>query len=188
VHAPALRAVTAPVEDRFGFAEILVVSFDDLFGGKLHAALDWQHPRDLFDIKLLYENEGLTDGLFRTFLVYVASSGRPPHELLNPSLASLDASHATEFEGMTNVAVPLAALADARTRLIADIKARLDDPARRFLLSLHDAEPDFGLIGLAQAADLPAVRWKLQNLARLKRENPAKHAELRAAIESVWAQ
>jgi predicted nucleotidyltransferase component of viral defense system len=187
VHEPANRSVAAAVEDRFGFTEALVVSFDDLFGGKLHAALDRQHPRDLFDVKLLYENEGLTDALFRTFLVYVASSGRPPHELLSPTLAPLDAPYAAEFEGMTNVAIPLAELAAARTRLIADIKARLDGPARRFLLSLHDAEADFGLIGLPKAAELPAVRWKLQNLERLKRDNPAKHGELRAALERVWA-
>jgi len=188
VHETALRSVTASVEDRFGFAETLVVSFDDLFGGKLHAAVDRQHPRDLFDVMHLYENEGLTDSLFRTFLVYVASSGRPPHELLNPTLVELDAPYAREFEGMTNVAVPLARLVEARTRLIADIKGRLDENARKFLLSLHDAKPDFGLIGLPKAEDLPAVRWKLQNLERLKTSNPDKHAELRAAIESVWAQ
>jgi predicted nucleotidyltransferase component of viral defense system len=187
-HEPTRRSVSEAVENRFGFAEALVVSFDDLFGGKLHAALDRQHPRDLYDIKLLYENEGLTDALFRTFLVYVASSGRPPHELLNPTLAPLDGPYAAEFEGMTNVAVPLAELVEARTRLIADIKGRLDEPARRFLLSLHDAEADFGLIGLPQAAELPAVRWKLENLERLKRGNPAKHAELRTAIEQAWAE
>jgi hypothetical protein len=187
VHQAALRSVSASVEDRFGFAETMVVSFEDLFGGKLHAAVDRQHPRDLFDVQHLYENEGLTDALFRTFLVYVASSGRPPHELLNPTLVDLDAPYANEFEGMTNVAVPLAQLVDARTRLIADIKGRLDMNAREFLLSLHDAEPDFSLIGLPQAADLPAVRWKLQNLERLKANNPAKHTELRSAIESVWA-
>jgi predicted nucleotidyltransferase component of viral defense system len=37
--------------------------------GKLHAAVDRQHPRDLFDVKLLYANAGFTDALFRTFLV-----------------------------------------------------------------------------------------------------------------------
>ena len=59
---------------------------------------------------------------------------------------------------------------------------------RRFLLSLHDAEPDFDLITLPQAADLPAVKWKLQNLDKLRRENVTKHAELRAAIEKIWAE
>ena len=139
-------------------------------------------------MKLLYENEGLTDALFRTFLVYLASSGRPPHELLKPTLVPLEAPYAAEFEGMTNVAVPLAELIEARTRLIADIKARMDEPVRRFLLSLHDAEPDFSLIALPQAMELPAVRWKLQNLETLKRDNPAKHTELRDAIENMWAR
>ena len=107
---------------------------------------------------------------------------------MKPTLAPLDAPYVTEFEGMTNVPVPLAALVETRTRLITDIKAHLDDPARRFLLSLHDAEPDFGIIALPQAARLPAVRWKLQNLEKLKRDNPAKHTELRAAIEKVWVE
>ncbi|WP_260683927.1 nucleotidyl transferase AbiEii/AbiGii toxin family protein [Rhizobium laguerreae] len=61
--------VSERVEDQFGFAEMQVVAFEDLFGGKLHAAVDRQHPRDLFDVKLLYEHEELTDPLFRTFLV-----------------------------------------------------------------------------------------------------------------------
>ena len=39
------------VEEAFGFAETSVVSFEDLFAGKLVAALDRQHPRDLFDVR-----------------------------------------------------------------------------------------------------------------------------------------
>ncbi|MGF6177731.1 hypothetical protein ABIE33_006051 [Ensifer sp. 4252] len=109
-----------------------VVSFEDLFGGKLHAAVDRQHPRDLFDVKLLYENEGLTDALFRTFLIYVASSGRPPHELVRPSLADLDEAFVKEFEGMTIEPVGLDDLKAARTRMTADILSKLDDKAMRF--------------------------------------------------------
>ncbi len=69
VHDPEIRPISEEVADEFGFAEIQIVSFEDLFGGKLHAAVDRQHPRDLYDVKLLYENEGLTDDLFRTFLI-----------------------------------------------------------------------------------------------------------------------
>jgi predicted nucleotidyltransferase component of viral defense system len=114
VHPTNLLAVTDTVAATFGFAEIQVVSFEDLFGGKLHAAVDRQHPRDLFDVKLLYENEGLTDALFRTFLIYVASSGRPPHELLKPNLANLEQSFTKEFEGMALQTVSMAELKDAR--------------------------------------------------------------------------
>jgi predicted nucleotidyltransferase component of viral defense system len=185
VHPPERRRVSESVEETFGFAEMPVVSFEDLFGGKLHAAVDRQHPRDLFDVKLLYENEGLTDGLFRTFLIYVASSGRPLHELVRPSFAALEEAFVKEFEGMTTQPLNLEELKAAREQMTTDLLARLDDDAMRFLLSLHDGEPDFEAIGLPQAADLPAVRWKILNLEKLKAQNPDKHAEQRREIEGL---
>ena len=57
------KAVSDAVEEQFGFAAIQVVSFPDLFAGKLVAALDRQHPRDLFDVHDLLTNEGIDDGL-----------------------------------------------------------------------------------------------------------------------------
>jgi len=163
VHPPKLMSVSDAVQDEFGFAETQVVSFEDLFAGKLHAALDRQHPRDLYDVKLLYENEGLTDALFRTFLIYIAGSPRPAHELLNPNLTNLEQPYEREFEGMTIAPVGIADLDATRDRLIADVQSRLDENARSFLLSLHDAEPNFEAIDLTQAAEFPAVRWKLLN-------------------------
>lgn len=186
VHDPEERVVSAAVEDEFGYAAVQVVSFEDLFGGKLHAAMDRQHPRDLFDVKLLYENEGLTDELFRTFLVYVASSPRPAHELLRPSLSNLDEPYAREFVGMTTIPVTLDDLIATRERLIADVGARLDANAQRFLTTLHDGGPNFEAIGLPQAADLPAVRWKLLNLKKLAAENPDKHKAHRGELEKLF--
>lgn len=158
---------------------------EDLFGSKLHAALDRQHPRDLFDVKLLYDNEGLTEDLFRVFLVYVASSSRPPHELLDPHANDLERSFRQEFVGMTRDPVALEELRDTRSRLIKDIQSRLDSNAVAFLLSLHDGAPDFSSIGLAQAAGLPALRWKLKNIQRLMEVNPDKHAAQREALQKV---
>lgn len=186
VHDPETRAVSPAVEDTYGYAETSIVSFEDLFGGKLHAALDRQHPRDLYDVKLLYENEGLTEDLFRTFLIYIASSPRPAHELLNPNLIDLDQPFAREFEGMTRTPVGLNDLLATRRRLIADIHSRLDGHAKRFLLGLHEGAPDFSAIERPQAADLPAVRWKLLNLDKLRTENPAKHADQRQALEVLF--
>ena len=185
VHPVARLLFTKSVQAAFGFAEMQVVAFEDLFAGKLTAALDRQHPRDLYDVKLLYENEGLTDDLFRTLLVYLASSGRPPHELLDPNLLDLDKPFASEFEGMTNEPVTIDALVTTRQRLIADVQSRLNDRAATFLRSLIDGSPNFDLIGLPRAAQLPAVRWKVQNLLKLKADNPAKHAEQRNALERL---
>ncbi|MDE0107918.1 MAG: nucleotidyl transferase AbiEii/AbiGii toxin family protein [Bryobacterales bacterium] len=174
------------VTERFGFVEMNVLAFEDLYGGKLHAALDRQHPRDLFDVKLLYENEGLTDDLFRVFMVYVASSGRPMHELLAPSTPLREDLYGAEFLGMTREAVPTHELAGTRRRLHADIRSRLKGNVANFLLSLHDADPDFGLIGLPDAVGLPAIRWKLVNLEKLKQANPEKHMAQRDALESLF--
>lgn len=178
----ASEAVTA----QFGFVETNVLAFEDIYGGKMVAALDRQHPRDLFDVKLLYENEGITDKLFRVFMVYVAGSSRPMHELLAPAAPSSEDWYDDEFVGMTRVAVAREALVETGLRLRADIGSRMTGEIALFLLSLHDANPDFGLIGLEDAAQLPAVRWKLVNLERLKQVNPGKHAAQRTALERLF--
>lgn len=121
VFEPELRSVRAPVEDRFGYAEIQVVSIPDLYAGKIAAALDRQHPRDLFDILYLLSNEGITDDLFTAFLVYLVSHNRPPHELLAPHLLDLSAAYHGEFAGMTLEEVSLEQLLGARDTLITEI-------------------------------------------------------------------
>lgn len=186
VHNPQTMAVTKAVEDAFGFAEIQVVSFEDLYAGKIIAALDRQHPRDLFDIKQLYENEGLTKELLRTALVYLASSNRPAHELLDPGLSDLARGFEQEFDGMTREPVLLDDLVAARSRLIGDIRQNLDAAAIGFLRGLHEGTPDFAVIGFSDAAQLPAVRWKLQNVIRFKASNPDRHAEQGAALEALF--
>ena len=185
VFEPGRRRVSSAVEEAFGFAETAVVSFEDLYGGKTVAALDRQHPRDLFDIKQLYENEGFTDDLFRAFLIYLASSGRPPHELLNPNFRDLEAVFAKEFDGMTALPVTVSELEAARSNLIQDVRGRLSGPTAEYLIGLADGEPDFDLIGLSDASGLPAIRWKLQNVEALKRQDPAKHREQALALERI---
>ena len=185
VHRPLMMAASDPVIDQFGFVEINILAFGDLYGGKLHAALDRQHPRDIFDVKLLYENEGLTDELFRVFMVYLAGSGRPMHELLAPNARIRREEYEKDFMGMTRHPVTMEALLDSQARLHNDVRKRLTGNFSAFLLSLHDAEPDFDLIGLPHAMDLPAVRWKLLNLEKLRQHNPKKHAEQRGALEDL---
>lgn len=185
VHKPEIRSVSDTVADAFGYAEMQIVSFEDLFGGKLHAAVDRQHPRDLYDVKLLYEHEGMTDDLFRTFLIYIACSSRPAHELLDPNLIDLDQPYVREFEGMIKSPVELDDLLVTRRQLIADIQSRFDENTKHFLLSLQDGTPDFSAIDRPQASELPAVRWKLLNLKRLIQDNPRKHAEQREELEKL---
>ena len=53
------RALCQKAQDLFELSiEARTLSFEDLYGGKACAALDRQHPRDLFDIDMLFKNEG----------------------------------------------------------------------------------------------------------------------------------
>lgn len=189
VFAPEMRAVSQHVEDRFGYAEMRVVAFPDLYAGKMAAALDRQHPRDLFDIHHLYENEGISEDLFIAFLVYLISHNRPPHELLAPNLRDLRSEFEGEFAGMTVEPVSLDALMSARARLISDVTRRAREAgARAFLTSFYGGDPDWPRLNLKNdIAALPAVRWKLQNLMRLRDEQPEKFLRQCEALAAVLA-
>jgi len=55
------RDLTHRAEDLFELSVTAqTLSLADLYAGKLCAALDRQHPRDLFDVRLLLDNEGIT--------------------------------------------------------------------------------------------------------------------------------
>jgi hypothetical protein len=67
----------AHVEAAFSFAEMKVLSFPDLYAGKIVAAFDRQHARDLFDVRDLLANEGIDDRLRAAFIVYLLTHNRP---------------------------------------------------------------------------------------------------------------
>lgn len=157
--------------------EIPVVSLEDMYGGKLVAAMDRQHPRDLFDVLQLYAHEGVTAGIRRAFVVYLASHNRPVHEGLFPSLKDLQFDYDHNFQGMTVEPVALDDLIAVRARLMDDLQHGLDPVERKFLLSLVAAEPDWTLLDLPHLEHLPAIRWKLQNLEKLKRADPGRFAQ-----------
>jgi predicted nucleotidyltransferase component of viral defense system len=178
------RGVVPAVEESFGYAEIPVVSFNDLFAGKICAALDRQHPRDLFDVRLLLANEGISRDLLRTFLIYLISHGRTMAELLAPKRRDIAPVFEAEFRTMARDPVSLEDLLQTREELIAKINRALTEDDRRFLLSVKGKTPDWSLIGFPQAAQLPAVRWKLENLGRM---NAKKHEQALGRLEQVLA-
>lgn len=185
VYKPQRMEVCAAVEDEFGFAEVPVVAFADLYAGKICAALDRQHPRDLFDVKWLLENEGLTEGIRKALLVYLASHNRPMAELLRPQFKDISAIYAGEFANMAEMDVPLEELEAVRERLVALIHLGLTDNERRFLVSFKSRKPDWALLGLDGVSELPATKWKQINLARMPDE---KHKKALAKLESILEQ
>lgn len=169
VYEPELLAVSPAVEATFGFAEIQVVSFGDLYAGKIVAALDRQHPRDLFDVRDLLSNEGIDAALRRAFVVYLISHNRPIAELIAPKEKSISQEFTQGFEGMTAVPVSIEDLTAARAALNNSIIGEMPDEHRRFLLDFKRGEPDWTMLGVPGASELPAVRWKQRNLDSLSK-------------------
>jgi predicted nucleotidyltransferase component of viral defense system len=182
VFDPVVTPVVPTVEDEFGFAEMQVVSFADLYAGKIVAALDRQHPRDLFDVRDLLAHEGISDELRRAFLVYLISHNRPMAEVLAPTRKPLAEEFARGFVGMTQEPLALADLEAAREAIIAAMIADMPDEHRHFLVSFKRGEPDWEHLGIPEAKHLPAVLWKQRNLERLTAE---KRHHLTDALEKV---
>jgi hypothetical protein len=173
---PVQRASLSPRarEALLADVELPLLSLEDVYAGKLVAALDRQHPRDLFDVLQLFAGEGITPGIRRCFVVYLASHNRPTHEVLFPTLKDISHEYSGSFRGMPVEPVELAQLLAARERLVHELPRSLTNEEREFLISLALAEPQWDLIDVPQLRELPAIRWKLDNLVRLRGANPAK--------------
>jgi len=164
----AVQEVCQKVEEEFGYVEMAVVSLADLYAGKICAALDRQHPRDLYDVKLLLDHEGLTDEIHEAFLVYLISHPRPIAELLNPDYKDIKQLYEGEFVHMEEEYVSLEDLVLARKNLVSLVNKKLTETEKRFLLSFKNKTPDWGLLNIEGIEDLPAVKWKLINLEKMK--------------------
>jgi predicted nucleotidyltransferase component of viral defense system len=184
VFEPELRGVAPMVEDNFGFAEMRLVSFADLYAGKAVAALDRQHPRDLFDARDLLANEGIDDALRRAFIVYMLSHDRPMSEVLTARRKDISAEFMRGFDGMTDKPVSIEELLAAREALIGDIVGKMPVDHRRFLISFERGEPEWSLLGLPHVVELPAVKWRQLNLNKLTAE---KRWALVESLEEVLA-
>jgi len=174
INPAVMKSLSSTTEAEYGSVSMQLLSFEDLYGGKLCAALDRQHPRDLFDVYHLLKNEGITTTLKNTFIVYLLSHPRPIAELLEPRFKEIEVMYEKEFMGMTVEPVALEILLRTRLDLIHMIHKRLNDEDRAFILSVKRGEPQWKLFAYPEAANLPAVRWKLHNLSRMgkaKRES-----------------
>jgi len=187
-----LRGTVLPCEERelvrsaqelFALSvTVNTLSLPDLYGGKLVAALDRQHPRDLFDVKLLMENEGITDDIRRAFVVYLASHDRPINELIDPVRKDFRQVFETQFAGLTAAPVTYEELVETRESMIHQLCESLTLAERQFLVSIKEGRPRWELLGLDGIERLPGIQWKLQNIARM---SPKKHA---AALETLKAK
>ena len=163
--------------------QIPVLASAELYGSKLVAALDRQHPRDFFDVLKMYESHGLTQEILDCFVAYLAGHNRPVHEVLFSNAHPIEATFKNEFVGMTSDTIQLEELLHTQKRLMAELPRALTQNHKNFLTSLLETKPDWSLLPFKHLQELPAIQWKLQNLSQLKSKNPAKFRLQREALD-----
>jgi len=181
-----LMQVVDSVQDEFNkFAAINVVSLAELYGGKICASIDRQHPRDLFDVKLLFENEGFNNEIWEGFKVGLISHYKPINELLSPVLKDQKSAFENQFAGMTSIGFSYDDYESTRDTLIRTITQRLTDDDKKFLISFEMGSPIWSLFPQPILKDLPAVKWKLKNIQKLVQLNPEKHKMMIGKLKSI---
>lgn len=169
------RSLTKTASDLFTTAlAVPTLAVAELYGSKLVAAMDRQHPRDLFDVHGMFQRFGLTPEIVECFVGYIAGHNRPVHEVLGSRDIDLARPFDNEFAGMEREPVSLRVLEEARIRLRRELAVALTADHKRFLIGLVAGQPPWEAMQCRHLADLPAIQWKLQNLARLKRTHAVK--------------
>lgn len=183
VFPPVARSLSKECAEHFGVSiSANVVSTEDLYAGKICAALDRQHPRDLFDIHFLLQNEGVTTGIRQAFLVYLMSHNRPMNELLNPNLQDLTKIFETEFLGMTKEAITLEDLKAAGNRLVDTLRRDLTDSERRFLIAFKNGSPNWENFFKPDVQNFPGILWKQKNLNAMPFEKRRQAVQILEAV------
>jgi hypothetical protein len=181
---PTIRGVQPAVEQAFGYAEARIISAAELYGGKLCAALDRQHPRDIFDVEPLLETDTLHPEIIKGFIALLLSHNRPPHELLHPVPKDQSAVFAKEFSGMTDQPYTYRRHNEVFARLVPVIRQGILPYAKAIadFMNLDETTLEHQIPGLRR---LPAIQWKLHNLATLKSGNPVKFNQQLASLRAL---
>lgn len=183
---PRQLALCEKAQENFEvYTEIAVVEQGHLFGGKICAALDRQHPRDLFDIKYMLEIEGFSPEIKKGFLFYLISSNRPIVEVLFPMFKNQSLAFSNQFAGMSQSKFDYSDYEQTRETLVRDVNLALTKEDKSFLISIEKGEPDWRIYDFRQ---FPAVQWKLKNINRLKKQNPVKHKKLYNKLEIEFSK
>ena len=182
------RSLRQVAQDLFT-TDITVPVLDEaeLYGSKLVAAMDRQHPRDIFDVMKMVEQFGWEPSCIDCFVAYLAGHNRPVHEVLFPKRLPLEPAFSNSFVGMTRGEIALEELEQTQVQLIAQLPRALGPSHREFLLSLVRAEPAWELMPFPHLNQLPALQWKLLNLRKLKSRNASRFAAQKEELVAQFA-
>jgi len=176
------------VQDEFGkFSAILTLDKAEIYGSKICAALDRQHPRDIFDVsKILDEGNGeFNKKIKEAFIFYLLSHNRPINEILFSKINDKKADFKNQFEGMAREKFDYEDFIKISNLLREKIDNLLSDKDKKFILSFKQGKPDWSLF-VKDISQYPSIKWKLNNITNLLNNNPAKHQEMVEKLENLW--
>ncbi|MGD9153148.1 MAG: nucleotidyl transferase AbiEii/AbiGii toxin family protein [Gammaproteobacteria bacterium] len=184
LYPPEYLNLCQKAEDEFevSIQNVKTLSSSEIYAGKICAALNRQHPRDLFDINILLNEQGITDKIRQAFVVYLAGDARPIHEMLRPNLLDIETTYQRQFHRMTLQEISLDELLAARKKLIKKISEELTLNERKFLLSIKLGEPQWDLLSFKNLEQLPSLQWKLINI---KKMDKIKHQKMFDKLKEV---
>jgi predicted nucleotidyltransferase component of viral defense system len=169
VYPPEVRTLCRSAEQVFELSlQSRLLSTEELYAGKICAALDRQHPRDLFDVHWLLRHEGISLRTRKAFLVYVISHPRPMIEILNPGFSDIRDVFEKEFKEMATENLSYEELCATRENLVSTLMKEVTHEEKLFLVSVKEGTPKWDLLGLEGVENLPAVKWKLLNIGKME--------------------
>jgi len=157
------------------YCKARIVPLEQLYGGKIAAALSRQHPRDLFDYN--YMEKDKINWVKRGFIFALLGSDKPFIESLSPNIINQQEALENQFRGMTDIPFTYENYKNAREQLIASINSMLNEEDKGFLVGFEEANPQWEKSVYSDFRDFPSVQWKLLNIYKLKTQNPAKHRQ-----------
>lgn len=172
-------------EEKLGYCRINVLSRAELYGGKFCAALDRQHPRDLFDVAQFFGEGGTVDDVKGGFIALALGHNRPLHEILTPNMLDQTETFTLQFAGMSDVPFTYEDHVATFRRLVADINASLAREDRERLVAFTALEADADVFGILGLEKLPSIIWKRRNLETLCRKDARKFTDNAMALERM---
>jgi len=157
------------------FCAINIVSNGQLYGGKICAAMDRQHPRDIFDVKQLLKDEGFNKEVKEGFLFRLLSADRSIQDVLFPNLQEHRLAMMNQFTGMSDELFTYEEYEQVRETMVKKVQGSLTAEDKFFILAFKNGSPDWSIYNFES---YPSIQWKLLNLEKIKSSNSSKHKEL----------
>ena len=87
---------------------------------------------------------------------------------------------------MSEIPFSYATFEETREKLINGVNAIMTEDDRRFLISFEELTVDWENTPYVSFKEYPSVKWKIQNLQRLKASNPQKLREEANKLRKVF--